>query len=218
MPRLLLLALLPLGLLAAPASGDVPQLVGTVGPGFTIDLADASGQHVDVVTAGRYELTVHDRSEIHNFVLGSKATGERFIDTGVEFVGDRTVTVDLVPGEYAYACSPHFEVMNGHLRVVPSVPTTTNAGGASPLVRLLSGPRELTLGQVWTATLQTVGRGTPVVTARLRSTSVRARATALAPHHFRVRVRLSAVGRWRVTASLAGRSFPLGSVNVHPAA
>jgi plastocyanin len=104
------------------AAGDVPRLIGTVGPGFTIDLTDASGKHVDTVVAGRYELLVHDLSDIHNFVLGSKATGERLATTEVEFVGDRTFTIDLVPGQYAYACSPHFEVMNGHLQVVAAAP------------------------------------------------------------------------------------------------
>ena len=94
--------------------------MGTVGPDFTIDLADAAGNHVDTVVAGRYEILVHDRSDMHNFVLGNKATGARPVTTAVEFVGDQTFTVDLVPGLYVYACSPHFETMNGRLNVVPS--------------------------------------------------------------------------------------------------
>jgi hypothetical protein len=43
---------------------------------------------------------------------------ERLAATEVEFVGDQTFTIDLVPGLYAYACSPHFQTMNGHLQVV----------------------------------------------------------------------------------------------------
>ena len=96
----------------------MPQLVGTVGPGFTIDLTDPSGKHVDEVEPGDYELLVHDRSEIHNFVLGSKATGERLAQTTVEFVGDQTFSIHLVTGQYGYACSPHFEIMNGSLLVL----------------------------------------------------------------------------------------------------
>lgn len=120
----LVLALLALALVPAQSSGDtLPSLVGTVGPGFTIDLADASGKHVDVLVAGRYQLLVHDLSSEHNFVLGSKATGERLAQTEVPFVGDQTFTIDLVPGRYAYACSPHFEIMNGHFAVVPATPT-----------------------------------------------------------------------------------------------
>ncbi len=38
------------------------------------------------------------------------------------FVGDMTFTIDLAPGPYAYACSPHFDVMNGHFIVVPAAP------------------------------------------------------------------------------------------------
>jgi plastocyanin len=120
--KVLALGLLPLTLLFTGSAGaDVPRLIGTVGPGFTIDLADASGKHVDTLVAGRYELLVHDLSDIHNFVLGGKSTGERLATTTVEFVGDQTFTIDLVPGRYAYACSPHFETMNGSLVVTPAV-------------------------------------------------------------------------------------------------
>ena len=45
--------------------------------------------------------------------------------TGLDFVGDQTFTVTFKPGlRYAYACEPHFEVMNGQFRVA-EVPTTT---------------------------------------------------------------------------------------------
>ncbi|HKP18981.1 MAG TPA: hypothetical protein VJT84_10905 [Gaiellaceae bacterium] len=125
MRLVVLAALLPLLLgFGGSAGDDLPRLVGTVGPGFTIDLADANGKHVDELLAGKYELLVHDLSDIHNFVLGSKRTGERLASTEVEFVGDQTFTIDLVPGLYAYACSPHFQTMNGRLQVVgaPSPP------------------------------------------------------------------------------------------------
>src|SRR5919109_435744 len=79
---------------------------------------------VAVLPAGRYRLLVHDLSTEHNFVLGSKSTGERLVDSGVEFVGDLAVPIELVPGRYAYACSPHFETMNGHLAVVAAPQAT----------------------------------------------------------------------------------------------
>jgi hypothetical protein len=112
-------------LLAAPvaAGDDNPTLVGTVGPGFTIDLADAGGKHVDVLTAGTYTLLVHDQSEIHNFHLANKPDGLQLdVQTAVEFVGDQTFTIQLVPGRYAYACAPHWQVMNGSFTVVPAAP------------------------------------------------------------------------------------------------
>ena len=128
MRRTLLLCLLPLAFGTAPGTAaDPPLLVGTVGPGFTIDLADANGKQVDVLTSGRYQLLVHDLADVHNFVLGSKTTGERLASTEVEFVGDATFTVDLVPGSYVYACSPHFQTMFGRLTVVaPTQPVTVH--------------------------------------------------------------------------------------------
>jgi plastocyanin len=123
---MLVLAIATLALLPVSSeSAETPKLVGTVGPGFTIELTDAAGARVTSLVAGRYELLVHDLSDMHNFVLGSKSTGERLAQTEVEFVGDRTFTIDLVPGLYVYACSPHFETMNGRLTVVPAPPVVT---------------------------------------------------------------------------------------------
>ncbi len=140
MRKTLLLCLLPLALGTAPAAnGDLTRLVGTVGPGFTIDLTDADGKHVDVLTSGTYELVVHDLSDIHNFVLGSKTTQERLASTEVPFVGDQTFTIDLPPGSYAYACSPHFQVMNGHFSVLaPTPPVTTKTLSAKVTSRAVS--------------------------------------------------------------------------------
>ncbi len=94
----LLLCLLPLALGTAPAAnGDLTRLVGTVGPGFTMDLADANGKHVGELAPGRYELVVHDLSDIHNFVLGSKTTQERLASTEVPFVGHFVVATPTPP-------------------------------------------------------------------------------------------------------------------------
>jgi len=121
--RLLLLTVLALALVAGRGEGaETPRLVGTVGPGFTIDLADANGAHVNSLVAGRYELLVHDLSDEHNFVLGSKTAGQRLAQTEVPFVGDMSFTVDLSPGLYVYACSPHFQTMNGSFIVVSPTP------------------------------------------------------------------------------------------------
>ena len=124
----LLLLVLPLVLGTAPSAGaDAPLLIGTDGPGFTIDLTDADGKHVDVLTAGTYTLLVHDLSDVHNFALGSQTTNTRLVTTGIEYIGDETYTLDLAPGRYAYACSAHFETMNGSFVVVaarqPVTPT-----------------------------------------------------------------------------------------------
>jgi len=123
MRRILLFAILPLVLGSSPAAGsDVTQLIGTVGPGFTIDLTDANGKHVDVLTEGRYQFLIHDLSDIHNFALGSETTNTRIFTGGIEFVGDETYTVDLAPGSYVYACSAHPDTMNGRFRVIAAAP------------------------------------------------------------------------------------------------
>jgi hypothetical protein len=119
-------------LLVAPAghTNDLPLLVGTVGPGFTIDLADATGKHVDLLEEGSYVLLVHDQSDIHNFVLGKKETGERAASTEVEFVGDQSFTIKLTPGHWVYACSPHFQTMFGSFVAVRAGTVTTPAAPA----------------------------------------------------------------------------------------
>jgi plastocyanin len=130
MKRALLLIVLPLVLGSAPAAGaDAPLLVGTVGPGFTIDLADANGKHVDVLTAGTYDLVVHDLSDVHNFALGSQTTNARILTGSIEGVGDEHYTLNLTPGRYGYACSAHPDTMNGSFTVVaapkPVTPSLT---------------------------------------------------------------------------------------------
>jgi hypothetical protein len=108
------LLVLAAALLPGAARADGNVLVATVGPGFTIDVADTSGKHVDSVPVGHYTLVVHDLSAEHNFVLADKPAGLHLrVETEVEFVGDKSFEIDLTEGRYAYACSPHFEVMNG---------------------------------------------------------------------------------------------------------
>jgi hypothetical protein len=116
---LLLAALVP----ATATAVETTKLVGVVGPGFTIDLQYPDGTHVQSLHAGTFEILVHDNSDIHNFAMGSKTTNQRLFQTEVPFVGDQTFTVDLPVGLYGYACSPHFDVMNGSFTVTATPPT-----------------------------------------------------------------------------------------------
>jgi len=124
--RILLLAALVLAALvpATATADETNKLVGVVGPGFTIDLQYPDGRHVQSLTAGTYEILVHDNSDIHNFAMGSKTANTRLFETEVPFVGDMTFTVDLPVGLYAYACSPHFQIMNGSFTVTDAPPPT----------------------------------------------------------------------------------------------
>src|SRR6266508_3934095 len=103
--RVTVVAVLALTVVSGSFAGQTenPRLIGTVGPGFTIDLTDAAGQHVTELVAGRYDILVHDLSAEHNFALGSKTAGVRLFQTEVPFVGDQTFTVDLPAGRYGYA-------------------------------------------------------------------------------------------------------------------
>jgi hypothetical protein len=113
-----------LAVLALPAgaarSDDNPGLDAIVGTndGFDITLNDASGRRVTVLQPGTYTIVVHDRSAIHNFHLASNDDPTVDFRTDVEFVGDQTFTATFKPGlRYAYACEPHWQVMNGSLLV-----------------------------------------------------------------------------------------------------
>jgi plastocyanin len=92
---------------AAPAAKL--KLTGTDGPGFTISMAKKS------VKAGTYDITIRDRSNIHNFHLTGPGLNKT---TGVSAVG--TVVwknVKLKKGTYRFVCDPHAGNMKGTLKV-----------------------------------------------------------------------------------------------------
>ena len=164
-------------LVAGAAHGtrtDLPRLIGTVGPGFTIDLADAAGTHVDTVEAGTYELLVRDLSDLHNFAMGNKAGGGLFVDSGVEFVGEKSFTIALVPGRYGYACSPHWQIMNGSLTVVsPPAPPPPPSPPAPPTSRSLTATVPVRGPVVLSARSVTAGRYRIVVRDRSSTRNLR---------------------------------------------
>ena len=109
-----------LAVLALPAgaarSDDNPVLDAIVGTndGFDITLNDASGRKISSLAPGTYTIVVHDRSAIHNFHLASNDDPTVDFRTDVPFVGDMTFVATFKPGlRYAYACEPHWQVMNG---------------------------------------------------------------------------------------------------------
>ena len=118
MRRLIPLAAI-LALLAAPSAftaSSATKLTGTTGPGFTITVKKA-GKKVTKVAAGKYTLTVSDKSSQHNFVLNGPGIKNKMI-TGLAFMGTKTVTVTLKKGRYEYYCTPHRSIgMRGFIRV-----------------------------------------------------------------------------------------------------
>ena len=91
-------------------------LVGTVGPGYTINLA-AGGHKVARLKEGTYKFVLHDRASIHSWSLDGPNGFAKDL-TAVPFVGTKTVTLTLKAGTYKYYCPPHEAQMFGHFTVV----------------------------------------------------------------------------------------------------
>jgi hypothetical protein len=108
------LAALAAGLTSSAGSAAVPKLTGTVGPGFTITLKRGAAP-VRLLKAGRYSVTVADKSNIHNFHLVGPGVNKEI--TSVGFVGTKTVVVALRKGTYRFMCDPHLTSMKGSFRV-----------------------------------------------------------------------------------------------------
>jgi len=96
--------------LAAPtfAAAKANTLSGTDGPGFTITM------NKKTVKAGKYVITIHDRSSIHNFHLTGPGINKL---TSVPAIGTTTWKVTLKKGTYHFVCDPHRAIMHGILKV-----------------------------------------------------------------------------------------------------
>ncbi len=93
-----------------------PTLVGTVGPGYTIDLT-VGGKKLARLKAGTYSFVIHDRASIHAWSLDGPNGFAKDL-TAVPFMGTKTVTLKLKAGKYKYYCPPHESMMFGHFTVV----------------------------------------------------------------------------------------------------
>jgi plastocyanin len=107
-------AVLALVVGAAPATAATPtKLVGTVGPSFTITLKKG-GKKVTTLKAGRYTISVQDKSDFHNFHLTGPGVNKK---TTVSEVKTKTWTVTFKKGTYRYVCDPHASQMKGSFKV-----------------------------------------------------------------------------------------------------
>lgn len=160
---LLLLAGLALVPVAFPAAAT--QLRGTVGPGFTITLEDASGNRVTQVDPGAYDIVVSDLSPEHNFHFSGPGVNEL---TGVETEGTVTWPVTLQEGRYTILCDPHSLTMR--LRLTVGNPPTTAPLPAKPKLLATVGPNAaISLRSATGAALRTVKPGTYSIVVRDRS-------------------------------------------------
>jgi plastocyanin len=91
-------------------------LVGTVGPGYTINLK-VGGKNLVRLKAGKYAFVLHDKSSIHGYSLDGPNGFAKDL-TPVPFMGTKTVTLDLKAGKYKFYCPPHESQMFGHFSAV----------------------------------------------------------------------------------------------------
>lgn len=129
---------LPLVIVAVAAGAAVvgtaiaseTKLRGSVGPGFSISLRDASGASVSggTLTAGTYEIEVEDKADSHNFHLTGPGVD---VATGVDEVESKTFTVTLQDGQYTFVCDPHAASMKGAFRVGASSGGSGGSTGGS---------------------------------------------------------------------------------------
>jgi plastocyanin len=89
------------------------KLAGSVGPGARIALRTASGARATNLKAGRYVLTVRDKSKTDDFRLRGKGVN---VATGVAFTGSKTWKIRLAKGVYRYFSDRH-PALKGTVRV-----------------------------------------------------------------------------------------------------
>ena len=111
---LLAVVLVAASLTVAGAAAAPAKVMGTVGPGETIQLR-LGGKKVTKLKANvAYRFVISDRSEDHDFRLVGPGVNKML--TGVEFTGSKTVTLTLKSGAYRFFCAPHADDMRGGFR------------------------------------------------------------------------------------------------------
>lgn len=94
-----------------PAPG---KLVGTVGPGSSISLKRSSGASAKTLAAGKYTVSVRDRSKAQNFHLAGPGVNK---STTAPFVGTRTWSLTLKKGTYRFQSDANKARLHGSIRV-----------------------------------------------------------------------------------------------------
>ena len=100
--------------LSNASKAALPKLDGDRRP-WLHDRHEALSKKLVTLKAGRYTITVADKSSIHNFHL--KGPGLNKEITTVGFVGTKTVILTLKKGKYTFVCDPHFTSMHGSFTV-----------------------------------------------------------------------------------------------------
>jgi hypothetical protein len=100
---------------ASATRSVTPTLVGTDGPGFTINLKQGT-KAVKSLKAGTYKFVIHDKSSIHGWSLDGPHGFAKDI-SAVPFSGTKTITLKLKAGSYKFYCPAHEPTMFGRFTV-----------------------------------------------------------------------------------------------------
>lgn len=159
-------------LVPALVRAAAPQLLGTVGPGFDITLAQPDGTLITQIDPGTYDITVRDLSTEHNFHLTGPGV-DRLTPVGAATTESWTVT--LTNGTYRYNCDPHAATMRGSFTVGATAPPPPPTPAPRPVTAktklvLTSGPAfVITLKTAKGKSVKTMKRGTYTMVVRDRS-------------------------------------------------
>jgi plastocyanin len=174
-PGLLAVAAAAALLVPGSAVSQGPQqneLVGTVGPGFTIRLSQ-NGTAVRHLDPGSYTITINDQSAEHNFHLSGPGVDR---STEVEFTGTVTWNVTLSDGLYHFQCDPHAGQMKGDFAVgsatlppPPPPPPPASTAKAKKLVGTVGPGYTISLKTSAGKKVKTVKAGTYKITVRDKS-------------------------------------------------
>jgi hypothetical protein len=154
----------------SPSGSANPELMGTVGPGFFIRLANPDGSIVTKIDPGTYDIVVRDLAEEHNFHLSGPGVDR---STPVEQTASVTWTVTFVEGRYEYVCDPHSTQMRGEFVAGNPPPEPAPTPTPAPVARkllLTVGPRAaITLRNAAGKALNGLTAGSYTIVVRDRS-------------------------------------------------
>ena len=153
-------------LIPAATPATLPQLIGTVGPSFTITFTHPDGTPVTQLDPGTYEVVVRDLSAEHNFHLTGPGVNQT---TLVETEDTFTWTVTFAEGNYRVICDPHATQMRRDF-VVGSPPSPPPPKPVTPKLLGTVGPgNTISLKRASGATLKTLKAGVYSIAVRDRS-------------------------------------------------
>jgi hypothetical protein len=153
-------------LVPAAIPATLPQLLGTVGPSFTINIQHPDGLPVTQIDPGTYEIVVRDLSIEHNFHLSGPGVNET---TQVETEGTVTWTVTFVDGRYSVVCDPHSLQMHREFTAGTPPPPPPKPPVVPKLLATVGPKNTISLKSASGATLRTVKAGVYSITVRDRS-------------------------------------------------